>query len=272
MITLLDSTDRGGGIFSQLEWLGTTAAATAGGKEEGVMAAFLRRMSLIQVAETQKLFTVGDSSRHCSVSDATFGVKAGAGLRFTIRHSMGDVTYRADAFLRRNRSLLFRNKAMSNIALAIRGSTIPLVSEMVSLPTPPQRGVSRESERGGDRARHVACCTTMVENEVSYLVQQLDHCESRFICCVNPNHFKIRDFVEPDYLHVQLAAMSITDTARLHLEGFPVQYSYTSFFLEHILAVHQPFEMRSNPKKLSNKGSFVHRFREAERVRRERDR
>lgn len=196
IVTVLESSQRPSGIFSQIEWLGMTSALSLSKRAEG--GPLLRRIEQIrlpdiqlnQIVETNSASSpatrsgVGanaSSSDNASSSSAYLG--AGGLSSFTIHHRVNSVVYGTSDFIVQNRSLLFFNPSMRNIVDAVKSSSHAFVRELAAVAEPASKFKMKNSaELNGPKF-----LTQQRVNELGHVITRLQRTNMHFVACLNPN-------------------------------------------------------------------------------------
>lgn len=129
---------------------------------------------------------------------------------FRLKHYAGDVTYKVEGFLEKNKDTLY-----NDIVLCLTESGLPALKEMF----PPPENLKKRP----------VTASFQFKNALASLMDKLLACEPHYIRCIKPNDDKKPNFVNEERVRHQVRYLGLLENVRVRRAGFAFRQHYTTF-------------------------------------------
>lgn len=155
---------------------------------------------------------------HSSHADNSFYLKPKvANKRFGIRHYAGEVYYKTEGFLEKNRDT-FRDDLLNLLQNSRSDFIYDLVEHLK-----PSAGASKKS------AKKRPTVSSQFRSSLISLMSTLSQAHPYFVRCIKPNSSKSPDKFDPQLVLDQLRYSGMLETVKIRRAGYPVRILYTDF-------------------------------------------
>jgi len=189
-------------------------------KKPGGMLAILDEDSLLaksnDMSWLEKLNRNIGTHKHfkTQASEQKAGVKGAAKLsrdEFIIAHYAGDVAYKVEGFISKNRDIIFNDQV-----IVINGSADPLVSTVFA-------NVATDTMKRPETAG------TKFKASLADLIVTLGKCVPSYVRCIKPNETKSQLTVDEERFRHQLRYLGLLENVRVRRAGFCFRETYERF-------------------------------------------
>ncbi|XP_057601473.1 unconventional myosin-VIIb isoform X2 [Hippopotamus amphibius kiboko] len=153
--------------------------------------------------------------------------------QFGIAHFAGEVYYKAEGFLEKNRDVLSQD-----ILILVHSSQNKFLREVFGME-------SNKSQRGGgtiirvkaasqlfksaDSSKQPSTLAGQFKQSLDQLMKILTNCQPYFIRCIKPNEYKKPLLFDRELCIRQLRYSGMMETVHIRKSGFPIRYSFEEF-------------------------------------------
>jgi|TARA_B100000795_G_scaffold172757_1_gene130266 myosin heavy subunit len=148
---------------------------------------------------------------------------------FYVKHFAGEVMYKVDGFLEKNRDALH-----GDLEMALQDSESDFIAVIFGGKPSSQRNATPSKGRSKDTKRRNTKLPDSIaykfKNQLKSLNKELLMTEPHYIRCVKTNSIKAVHYFEPDICLRQLIFAGVLECVRIRREGFPFRKTFEDFW------------------------------------------
>ncbi|XP_042638986.1 unconventional myosin-VIIb [Orycteropus afer afer] len=154
-------------------------------------------------------------------------------VRFGIAHFAGEVYYKTEGFLEKNRDVL-----STDILTLVHSSKNKFLKEIFKLETTETKlghGTIRQAKDRGqlfksaDSTKRPSTLAGQFKQSLDQLMKILTTCQPSFIRCIKPNEYKKPLLFHRELCIKQLRYSGMMETVQIRKSGFPIRYTFEEF-------------------------------------------
>ena len=148
---------------------------------------------------------------------------------FSVRHFAGEVMYKVEGFLEKNRDALH-----GDLVMCLQDSSSDYVASIFGGKASAQRNQMATKSRSGGHRRKTkmpASIAFKFKRQLMALNHELQKTEPHYIRCIKTNSTKRVHSFEPDICLRQLIFAGVLECVRIRREGFPFRKTFDDFWL-----------------------------------------